>query len=437
MKKVLIIEDDPIVAHVYRSRLEKEGFTVDVAADGQTGYYRLYDERPHAMLLDLMLPKLNGIDLLKKIRAVREFEKLPVVVFTNAYVTNMIHEAFTAGASAVYNKSSVTPRQIIDVINTLLAPPQGTAPAPAPAAATPVITTAPAVPPAAAAPRPAASPSGSAFVQAADDSNFQRELLSNFGQTSQTTLNEMRRLLQELNRADDLSRPTHVEQLYRKLRAYGANAAMVGLPHVAKMSAAIEALLKEMMEKPKTTTLSTIRTTAHAIDFLSELSKPGVPPDLAENPPVNILTVDDEMLSQRAIVYALEKAFLKPVPVDDAQAALVHTKATKFDLIFLDVNMPGLDGFQLCDKLREQGPNRTTPVIFVTSTADFQARAQSTLRGASDLIAKPFMFIELTVKALTFALRHRLEQRKQMRAGQAAQASATPVPAPRPSELVM
>ena len=47
-------------------------------------------------------------------------EKLPVIVFTNAYVANMIHEAFSAGASGVYNKSSVTPRQIIDVITTML-----------------------------------------------------------------------------------------------------------------------------------------------------------------------------------------------------------------------------------------------------------------------------------------------------------------------------
>ena len=76
MKKILIIEDDTIVAHVYRSRLEKEGFEVDIAADGQAGYYRLYEMKPDALLLDLMLPKLNGIDLLKKIRATREFAKL-------------------------------------------------------------------------------------------------------------------------------------------------------------------------------------------------------------------------------------------------------------------------------------------------------------------------------------------------------------------------
>src|SRR6185503_18012311 len=122
MKKILIIEDDPIVAHVYRSRFENEGFKVEVAVDGQAGYYRLYEMKPDALVLDLMLPKLNGVDLLKKIRAVREFEKMPVVVFTNAYVANMINEALTAGASAVYNKSTITPRQVIDAVNALICP---------------------------------------------------------------------------------------------------------------------------------------------------------------------------------------------------------------------------------------------------------------------------------------------------------------------------
>jgi CheY-like chemotaxis protein len=225
----------------------------------------------------------------------------------------------------------------------------------------------------------------------------------------------MRKLLQEGSKADEKSRPALIEQLYRKVRSFTSNAGMAGLPYVAKMGAATEALMKEMIEKPKTVTPSTLRTTAHAIDFFGELCKPGLPADLADNPPIEILVVDDEMLSRRALIYALEKAFLKAAAVADAEAAMAKVAVSKFDLVFLDVNMPGTDGFQLCDKLRQSGPNNTTPVIFVTATADFQVRAQSTLRGASDLIAKPFMFIELTVKALTFALRHRIEAVRQGR----------------------
>lgn len=411
MKKILIIEDDAIVSHIYRSRLEKEGFDVQVAADGQAGYYQLYETKPHALLLDLMLPKLNGIDLLKKIRAVREFERMPVVVFTNAYVANMIHEAFAAGASAVYNKSNVTPRQIIDVLATLLSP-AGSTPPGNPSAAS-----------AATAPSATSAETKPAVLRETDDSAFQKELLTAFAASSPAVLNDMRKMLQEASKADETLRPPHIEQLYRKVRSFSANAGMAGLPYLAKIGSAVEVLVKEMVDKPKTVTASTLRTTAHAIDFFGELCKPGLPPDLADNPPIEILIVDDEVLSRRALIYALEKAFLKTVAVEDAEAALARMHTSKFDLVFLDVNMPGTDGFQLCDKLRESGPNKATPVIFVTATADFQVRAQSMLRGASDLIAKPFMFIELTVKALTFALKHRIENQKQARRAPSSTAS--------------
>ena len=71
-----------------------------------------------------------------------------------------------------------------------------------------------------------------------------------------------------------------------------------------------------------------------------------------------------------------------------------------------------MDGFELCTKIRGLANNKTTPVIFVTSLTDFKSRARSSLSGGNDLIAKPFMFIELSVKALTYVLRGRLLRAK-------------------------
>jgi CheY-like chemotaxis protein len=171
-----------------------------------------------------------------------------------------------------------------------------------------------------------------------------------------------------------------------------------------------------MLDKPKTVSPSTLRTVAQAVDFFIELCKPGHPLELADNPPVEILIVDDEVLSRRAIVYALEKAFLKASAVEDAQAALARTQSTKFDLVFIDVHLPGIHGFELCDKLRENGPNKTTPNHFRHRHDRLPGAGAIHLARRQRPDCQAFMFIELTVKALTFALRHRIELQKQARA---------------------
>ena len=118
--------------------------------------------------------------------------------------------------------------------------------------------------------------------------------------------------------------------------------------------------------------------------------------------------MDDEAISRRAIVYALEKARLKSVNVEDPQEALQLLDEDEFDLIFLDVDMPNMSGFELCAKLRAMPQHQKTPVVFVTSLNDFDSRASSTMAGGNDFIGKPFLFIELTVKALIHVMRNRL-----------------------------
>jgi DNA-binding response OmpR family regulator len=77
--------------------------------------------------------------------------------------------------------------------------------------------------------------------------------------------------------------------------------------------------------------------------------------------------------------------------------------------VFLDVDMPGMTGYELCAKLRALPQHKKTPVIFVTSLNDFDSRTTSTMSGGNDFICKPFLFTELTVKALIYVLRAKLE----------------------------
>ena len=69
--------------------------------------------------------------------------------------------------------------------------------------------------------------------------------------------------------------------------------------------------------------------------------------------------------------------------------------------------MPGMDGYELCKKIRATSTNNKTPVIFVTGLNDFMAKAKSSLSGGSDLIGKPFLSTELAVKSLSYLVKAR------------------------------
>jgi len=142
---------------------------------------------------------------------------------------------------------------------------------------------------------------------------------------------------------------------------------MVGLAMIAQMADALEALLKELYEKPKNLNASAMRTVASAVDFLAILFKTSLDPKKQNIPAANILVVDDEAISRRAITYALEKAKLKSLSAEDPHAAFDLLSKEHFHLVFLDVDMPGMNGFELCTKLRALPAYKKTPVVFVTS----------------------------------------------------------------------
>ena len=200
-------------------------------------------------------------------------------------------------------------------------------------------------------------------------------------------MNILRTQLRGLSKGgSEAERLEQLEDLCRKVHALIGNAGIAGMQLIAQFSDALEALLKELSEKPKSITASTLRTAASAIDFLGVLFEPGslgCEPDIAS---ARILVVDDEELSRRAVVHALEKARLPSVNVAGPQVALKMLAENSYDLILLDVDMPGINGFELCAKLRALPAHKKTPVIFVTKLGDFETRANSTISGGNDLI---------------------------------------------------
>ena len=113
MKTVLIIDDNPVITNIYRGKLSAGGLHTEIASNGEQGLEMLDRCKPDVVLLDLMLPKVNGMDVLKRIRARPEYKTLPVVVFSNSYSTDVMQQAWGFGATDVLHKSSTTPQNVV------------------------------------------------------------------------------------------------------------------------------------------------------------------------------------------------------------------------------------------------------------------------------------------------------------------------------------
>lgn len=430
-KKILIIDADESVAAIYRAQIEAAGYEVEVALDGETGFHDLYTINPDALLLDLLLPEgMSGSEILKKTRAQKKFEKTPILVFTNIYTRDVEEEAKAAGALRLFNKAAATPRDVIDALNEIFLPSgavlgagastvPGLSPAassgPAPGAAPvkgdlpPLRVPMPSAAPAPLPPLPKATPvsAPAPVASTADDGEFQKEIRESLLQGAPEFLKSLRAQLQVLLRSqsDADSQAAQLRELYTRVHSLTGNAAIAGFGKVARLSGALEAMLREFQTKPEGLNASTKRTLTQAMDFLALLFTNAATHESGQPLNEKILVVDDEIISRRVIGHSLEKAGLRSTAVSHPDEALKLLDEQTFDLVFLDVEMPGMNGFELCKRLRAMPQHAKTPVIFVTALNGFESRAKSSLSGGDDFIGKPFSYIELAVKGLIYVLK--------------------------------
>ncbi len=375
LKKIILIEDDPVVAKVYQSKLERDGYNVATAADGQEGFYLVYETRPDAVLLDLMLPKMDGLQILKKFRAQKQYENLPILVFTNEFANDLTREAKGAGATEIFDKNKIAPEDILKALGRIFFK-QTEARKEAEAAAE------------------KAKFEPTPVVQEAD------ELVKTFLANTASTVNRLRetlvRVIRQKERAQQVATLT---ELLQAAHLIAGSAGAVGQKKIAQSAAAVEAYLHDLSSKPDDINPSSIRTICQAVDFLCSLLKEAKEVPTSEEAGL-ILIVDDEPLSRRAAKVAMDRAQLKSVCLSNPTTALQVLAENAFDLIILDVQMPEMDGFELCQRLRGLPAHKNTPVIFVTSLTDFETRTKSTASGGNEFIAKPYPFMELALKAL-------------------------------------
>ncbi len=414
MRRILLVHDDPLVLRIYGDGLRLRGFEVDRAEDGLAAATSLQKAKPDAIVLDLMMPRFSGLDLLKYVRSQPDLAKVPVVVLSNAYMANRAGEAAAAGADKALIKVDCTPAIMAETLNRLLngedtsgggtqlarapaAEPSG-APAPSPRAA------------------PSPSPTGAGTRQllppeSQAETRDMAKVRENFLERGPATLSALRSLFHAFHTVrNDAGRRLLLGTVYTKVHFLTVAARVAECYRLTQMASVLEALLLELISCPSWISPSVVRTIAMAVDFLGVLFEhdregaPGSPPE--DQTPA--LVLDDDAVCRNVIITALRNAHFKPEGASDPVSALPWLSNKRYGLIILDIEMPGMDGLEFCRRARQLPGYQRTPVIYVTAHSEFEDRVKGALSGGQDLIAKPIFPLELAVKAVTQTLKFQL-----------------------------
>lgn len=120
LKKVLLVEDEDFIRELYVRQLTKAGFNVKTAVDGQSGLQTLKTEQFDLLLLDIMLPGMNGLQLLREYKTQNPNSPMIVILLTNLGQEAVIKEGFELGAQAYLIKASYTPDQVVTEVKNAL-----------------------------------------------------------------------------------------------------------------------------------------------------------------------------------------------------------------------------------------------------------------------------------------------------------------------------
>jgi len=121
MKKILIVEDEEYLADMYKMKFEHEGYDVQVAVDGETGIELANSLQPDLILLDIVLPKMNGFQVMRTLREHPKTKRLKVYFLSNLGQDEEIEQGMKEGADGFLIKTDVTPAQLVECVEKIFA----------------------------------------------------------------------------------------------------------------------------------------------------------------------------------------------------------------------------------------------------------------------------------------------------------------------------
>jgi len=414
--KILIVDDDMILASIYRKKFQDAKFIVDVAGSGQAALLKISQDVPDVILLDLMLGDMNGVEILEALRMNETTRKLPVVVFSNVFLGDLMEQAARAGASKCLSKSGCPPYRVIDEVQNALLRGHGamgesaaskplSPPSPPPPMLSNPYRGAPASPAGHpnSAPPPPPLGNGTAGDEEVPES-VRRDLLEQISRR----IEEVERTLPKwVTHAHNPDAP-YLPALYRSIRSIAGSAGLVGCLRLGQIASVLEALFKDMRSTRASVTPSLLRTVSQAVELLPILAKQTDTShtDAFVVPLIVVSGASAEAYGQ--LCHALESARLRAIGLDDAYMAWKLFSTNRLDLVVVDVDGESAQGFELATELRASDQNHETPVVFALDHDGAEARVRACNVPGADFITKPVIPLELGVKALVHLQRSHL-----------------------------
>lgn len=116
MAKILFVEDDPLILKIYTTRLTADGYQVITAENGEEGLAKAQADVPDLVVLDVMMPKMDGFAVLEKLRSNEQFRTIPILLYSNLGQEEEIARAKQMGATDFIVKANISPTEMVNVI---------------------------------------------------------------------------------------------------------------------------------------------------------------------------------------------------------------------------------------------------------------------------------------------------------------------------------
>jgi len=124
MKSILLVEDDPFLIDIYTTKLKESGFSIEIATSGEEGLKKLREKKFDLLVLDIVLPKIDGWEILEKIKEQRAKSKnlkgLKIIVLSNLGQKEEVEKGLRLGAEKYLIKAHYTPTEVVEEIKQLL-----------------------------------------------------------------------------------------------------------------------------------------------------------------------------------------------------------------------------------------------------------------------------------------------------------------------------